>query len=360
GTRLSSTLSVGSASYTDNFVSTQWSSPSLGNPFSHSGATTLSKSSDGTIGYIPITIDFTFVWELGSQYSWFMKGLGLQITTPITSVSAESSTSTSTQSGSATSTTIAPSQVSLPGFSQYPAVSSADSAPVGSNVPSSSGPSSSGSSSSGPSTKKTSNSAIIGGVIGGIALLSVLVFLLLRAHKRKLKEVELAQPTWWNGGVNTDVERGDGADLTNTPMKTSHSESFPVITPGIRGGEKAERSYHDSSPITSTIPAPTPTPAPTPAPFIIPSSPQPATSSNETRLSGAQQRREERPEGAGRRTRRTGRRRLVIDVPPPAYSTISGTNGHNHSNTEDDMGSVPTSSRTATPRLNRALSASPR
>ncbi|KAG8765696.1 hypothetical protein FRC15_006831, partial [Serendipita sp. 397] len=131
------------------------------------GTTSVTKSSDGTVGYIPVTIDFTFTREANSLLDWWMKGLGFQITTQTTPVSVASvaSASPSTISSSTiglssqASSILSPSlsNVILPNVSYYSTSSGMFDVPV----------SSTRSDSDASSLRKDSVPPIIIGVMGG-------------------------------------------------------------------------------------------------------------------------------------------------------------------------------------------------
>ncbi|KAG8821882.1 hypothetical protein FRC18_011177, partial [Serendipita sp. 400] len=203
GTPLSSRLTVGSTSFTDNFVSTRYFGASLGDPFYHSGTTNLAKSPDGALGYIPITIDFSFTRELNSDTEWWMKGLGLQITTQTTSGSVASASSSMGSSLSSSSSISGSSQtsrypssslsnVALPGISQPSTASDI----FGVSVASTSLPNSNDS-----LTDKKSTPAIVGGVVGG----------------KKIQRLKHRHLSWQHKDENTGFERMGGGELIRTP-----------------------------------------------------------------------------------------------------------------------------------------------
>ncbi|KAG8812699.1 hypothetical protein FRC17_001891 [Serendipita sp. 399] len=383
GTAQSSRLSVGSASYTDNFMPTQFSSPSLGSAFSHSGTTAISKSPDGTFGYIPITINFGFSKVSDAkQYRWYMKALGLQITTPTVAVAPGSggltvavsapisgsrsisvtATANGTESSHLSGTVNAPSSWSgllPPGLASqqgYSTVSSPDgNLAVGSNT-----------SDSDRDNNSTSTAALVGGVVGGIALFGGLVvsfFLML--YWRKMKRRKWVQPNTGNGddgdddGWKYDLEpvlrRGGAGDSMNTltTMTTTMSHHRP------EGGKMAiaaspivtaEQDVVMVDPLSSPLPIMSPpiTDVPSLSSSLTVDSPNQSgrqdTQPLEPLRTQQRRRRREGGEGGGRRGRRA-RGQPVMDVPPPAYSTLGSTDDphphhrdHGGDENEEDQG----------------------
>ncbi|KAG8823366.1 hypothetical protein FRC19_004057 [Serendipita sp. 401] len=89
GLPLSTTLIVGTSSNTDSFPSSDnkalWDNPNpdLGNPFSHSGTTSLLKSADGSTAYIPIMLNFSFGRQPG-LVEWYLISRTFSITASAT------------------------------------------------------------------------------------------------------------------------------------------------------------------------------------------------------------------------------------------------------------------------------------
>ncbi|KAG8814876.1 hypothetical protein FRC19_001428 [Serendipita sp. 401] len=335
GTPLSSRLTVGSASFTDNFVSVQYrSDPSLGgNPFSHSGTTSVTKSSDGTVGYIPVTIDFTFTRELNSLLDWWMKGLGFQITTQTTPVSVASvasaspSTISSSTIGLSSQAPSIPSpslsNVILPNVSYYSTSSGMFDVPV----------SSARSDSDASSSRKDSVPPIIIGVMGGIFLLGAIAIFLLLLYRKKMRKLEQRRLEWRSKDENGGSEWMSGEDASR---RTSYSEWF-LPNPAHRvGGSKATVARHWIDPGAR----------PDSRSFAITPSYYPATSSYES--DQAESRHEGNDEGRSPRLGPSQQQStpnyasvLYPRIPPPAYSTTSQTTHeppHRNKDSEEDEG----------------------
>ncbi|KAG8771081.1 hypothetical protein FRC20_002230 [Serendipita sp. 405] len=335
GTPLSSRLTVGSTSFTDNFVSIQYyPEPSLGgNPFSHSGTTSVAKSSDGTVGYIPITINFTFTREADSLLDWWMKALGFQITTQtspgsVTSavsstVSSSSTINGSSQTSGARSSSL--SNVALPGISQ----SSTASDISGVSVSSASLPN------SGPSvTNNKSTSAIVGGVVGGFVLLGALAILFLLLYKRKMRRLEQKHSIWKNKERNAGFEHlGGGEDQL---MRTPFSEGFPP-SPSPRMDDVKSPIFPDISnakanPDSTVLSV---TSASSPATPLYRSDHTTSQSSGHRRSRGHERHRPPSDYASA----------LHPEAPPPAYSDVNAaTNDHGHERgyeEDEEEGSPP-------------------
>ncbi|KAG8812670.1 hypothetical protein FRC17_001911, partial [Serendipita sp. 399] len=380
GAPLSATVTVGSYSKVDNFgVSDRgwlWYSntPNLGDPFAHSGTTSLLKSSDGTIGYLPITIDFTFPRQPDSDCTWYFVANPFRITTALgggasggggATVAATSPSSGSSNTGTGTGTGTLTSLLSLGlptqsvGSSHSPSSSALDDVSSGSS-------SSSGSNTSTTANQKVPIGAIIGGVVGGLILLVLFALLLLLLYRRKVKELMMKQDGGsrllirpiGGGGGGTGTIATTGADITTdgdsarrrgVSSMTTHSESFvgypySGVSPSF-GGDTKSGNYL-SEPMTTTT-------ATSASPFVIPYRPDSSVVdesqySADVEGAGAGGQRSRR---RGRRGGGDGRRRqpsatllevaspIQTDAPPPAYSDVNGTvDGTNEHDGEEDEG----------------------
>ncbi|KAG8768871.1 hypothetical protein FRC15_004887 [Serendipita sp. 397] len=115
GQPLTAYSTIGSSSNVNNFeVSDRYwlwySSPtSLGDPVIHTGSTSVTKSTDGLTGFIPITIDFSFKRSPGADVTFYMKGATFQITTPPSFAHPSSSSSNIVTSLLFSASTVSPS-----------------------------------------------------------------------------------------------------------------------------------------------------------------------------------------------------------------------------------------------------------
>ncbi|KAG8807694.1 hypothetical protein FRC17_004313 [Serendipita sp. 399] len=264
GSPLSSVVTVGSSRDTDNFGASDASSllqsptssslgrsffllyepleklkdPFAGAPFTHSGTTSVLKSPDGNMGYVPITIDFAFNRINGPDCNWYMKGAAFRITTlPSSSTRSASSVSGSASSLSASSSpslsltgTVSGSIVALSGV-PVPSISQdSNSIGGGGTDPGRLDPS--------PTRRRLPIGIIIGAVIGGIALLCLFTVLLSLIYKKKLRELKRRDQELLMGhtGSNTNGEsnnnNGDG-DLTMVPMTAVNSDPFGTYPPPL-------------------------------------------------------------------------------------------------------------------------------
>ncbi|KAG8807842.1 hypothetical protein FRC19_006300 [Serendipita sp. 401] len=293
GLPLSTRLTVGTSSNTDSFLSVDPKSfdvdnQDLGNPFSHSGATSLLKSADGNTAYIPITLDFSFTSQSQSNYSsWGFMSRTFKIVTstqtstsltsnPVQSVSPSNSISPSIM-GSMNPTsdpTLVLSTITIPGSS--PQVISSLSANEGSE----------GSSSSNTGLTRRVSPAMVAGVAAGVLLLlGTVFFIILLLYKRK------------QGGVWGTVQ---GYPVWNRQLhlgrKASSLDEDHLAHPFNKGSNivSTDNFYTSSS---SSIP----------------------------RSRGHQfdsQREEDPVHGSGGHDLGSMSPLVEVDVPPPAYSTI--------------------------------------
>ncbi|KAG8808836.1 hypothetical protein FRC17_003752 [Serendipita sp. 399] len=310
-----------------------------------------------------------------------MKALGLQITTPTVAVApgsggltaAVSTPVSGSRSISVTATANATGSSHLSGTVNAPAswssllppglspqqghsiVSSPDgNLAVGSNA-----------SDSDRDNNTTSTAALVGGVVGGIALfggLAVSFFLML--YWRKMKRRKWVQPNTGSGdggdndGWKYDLEpvlrHGGAGDSMNTltTMTTTMSHhrleggkiaiaASPIIT--------AEQDVVMVDPLSSPVPMISPpiTDIPSLSSSLTVDSPDPSgrqdTQPQVPLRTQQRRRRREGGEGGGRRGRRA-RGQPVMDVPPPAYSTLGSTDdphphrSHGGDENEEDQG----------------------
>ncbi|KAG8837178.1 hypothetical protein FRC18_009902 [Serendipita sp. 400] len=287
GLPLSTLLTVGTSSNTDNFVSVDpkaWvdGKADLGELFFHSGTTSFLKSADGDTAYIPITLDFSFTTERYSSV-WYFVLRAFKITTPTQSGTPSSSgfgsairvlspTSSSSNSSSFTTSmnstsglTSRLSTIGLPGFSPemtpYP---SGNDAPVSS--------SSSAPASGSAFTRRSSAGMIAGVVVVVMFLLGTVVLILLLFHKRK-------QGGLWQIVQGHSIQK---ATLSGNPQKSSNIVSTTVFATS-------------SSLVVSRSPS------------------HQANSQKEENL----------VRESGRDNLQTLPPRIEVDAPPPAYSTIT-------------------------------------
>ncbi|KAG8823368.1 hypothetical protein FRC19_004059 [Serendipita sp. 401] len=324
GVPLSARFSVGSSSNTDNFLSSDHSAlwysdvPDLGDPFFHSGTTSLLKSTDGNTAYIPIILDFSFPKEPG-LVEWYLIARKFSVSAPPTSappvsgsgssaqapsVSSPNSISTSvtrtgtSQSGSTQTASL--SDAILPGFSPV-----ADSSAISDNVSSSST-----SSSNSASTQNIPIGAIVGGVIGGNFLLGIILFFLFLLYRRG-RRISRAK----NRGDSTrnlNAADGTGDDVDSTWI--------PFTTPGRKLGFGVNDSSLDE--VNSALPANNQRTIADRT--IYPTPPSVVTSQLQSES--------QQGHSLNHRTLRHDLRQppilsppLEVDVPPPAYSTVSDT-----------------------------------
>ncbi|KAG8837174.1 hypothetical protein FS842_005659 [Serendipita sp. 407] len=232
GLLLSTKLTVGSSSNTDSFASVDhvwlWDSvnPVIGDPFSHTGTTSLLKSVDRNTAYIPIIIDFSFARQPG-LCEWYLTAHAFNITTPTTggisgfSTRAQASSPLSRSiSSSATSTKTLPSELvqttspddTLPG--ELPAVGIDLNTTLSNGTATDIPPNS-------RSVQDIPIATIIGGVVGGNFALGILLlslFLLYKRRKRASGEESREELIRGAGGTDDD----------------GNSTSMPVTIPGHR------------------------------------------------------------------------------------------------------------------------------
>ncbi|KAG8857171.1 hypothetical protein FRB91_011647 [Serendipita sp. 411] len=212
GLSLTANSYIGDSSYVDTFVSDNMTEMLttrqtwLGDPFVHSGSTSVAKYGDPTIGYIPITIEVTYPRLPDTSVDYMMKAPNFKITgttPPATTISASNSTSSpaiSTPRSTSQSTTLrhlnstSTAVSSSAGLSSTPvAVPTFWTASVGSDGQTYSysldGGASVGASPPTASPQKKSSSAVIGGAIGGICVLLILIMVMwIRFRRQRRKE----------------------------------------------------------------------------------------------------------------------------------------------------------------------------
>ncbi|KAG8869418.1 hypothetical protein FRC20_001508 [Serendipita sp. 405] len=331
GVSLSTKLAVGSSSNTDSFVSSDhtalWNSvvPDLGDPFFHSGTTSLLKSVDGSTAYIPIAVDFSFSKEPG-LVEWYLIARKF-------SVSAPSPGNTLSASGSSSSTQVQASSIS-------PSVIITDtvtpsSVPIQSTPSStliSQTPASNDSVITVPSTlsnpySKIPVNEIIGGVIGGIFSLGIVLAVLILLHSWR-QRVSWGRNRGESTHHITTFPGGDPVSIPSTalPVRKPHLV-FPNTSATSSSSEV--KSTAAFSPL-KTFPIRTATATTSVSPVL--------SSLVASRLpSGSRQ----REIVDYQRLRRDIWQQEQLfspptetDVPPPAYSIITNTSGAANERTE--------------------------
>ncbi|KAG9022407.1 hypothetical protein FS842_006176 [Serendipita sp. 407] len=222
--------------------------PPTGNPFSHSGTTSLLNSADGNIAYIPITIDFSFAKQRG-LCEWYLIAHTFSITTPTNGISGPNTgalapflSSSSLISASIASIDLSPSAsiVTLsPGDILLPSSEDADT-----STSNSSG-SSSFSSNSG-STQSIPIGAILGVVLGGnffLGIVLVFLFLLYKRRKRVFRGGKREDLIGNSGGSNDDVPNDDrGSTWIPTIMPTRKRPFVPIAPSSLEAMDSTRLS----------------------------------------------------------------------------------------------------------------------
>ncbi|KAG8824018.1 hypothetical protein FRC17_009200 [Serendipita sp. 399] len=340
GTPLSSTVTVGSFQYTHNFGASDagWllyssSTTSLGDPFTHTGTTSLLKSADGTIGYIPITIDFPYTRTAGASCRAFMKGAAFHITSPTSSSASSAGSPNTPVAGTVTrisSSSSLLSSVTLPAISQQ---SNAAATVAAEDTGVDTLPSTSASSSSPVLAQHSSppTGAIIGGVVGGIALLGIFALILLLLYKKKIRELKTGEPDLLTYNTNTTTTGGNGdGDSTKGPMRTASFDPFATYPASSPMGQTMSsiEPLHTAS--TTLIPLPF---RPIETPF------------GNRGFDIQRQQQQRRAPREGQTTNQQGNRPLSGDTSvagtgaeaPPAYSAVhSASNSHRHGEEDED------------------------
>ncbi|KAG8829848.1 hypothetical protein FRC17_005907 [Serendipita sp. 399] len=324
GTPLSNTVTVGSSRNTNNFAASDpgWllhssSTTSLGDPFTHSGTTSISKSADGNTGYIPITIDFSFTRTAGADCNWYMKGAVFHITNPASSAAGSSSPSATGTVAQVSGASSSLSVLALPAISQQSNSEGGDAA-VG-TLPSSSA-------SNSASVSSVPIGAIVGGVLGGMALLGVFSLLLFLLYRKKVRELKRGDQDLLAHNNMATSGNGDG-DSTKGPMTANPFDPF--------------HTYHTTSPMGQTMSSIEPLHTSTTA---IPLPFHPVDYPYGNNSFGAQQQQRTRREGQAidqqsQRPLSNDISVFGVDAPPPAYSAVHSTpndHGHSHRGDEDD------------------------
>ncbi|KAG8812669.1 hypothetical protein FRC17_001910 [Serendipita sp. 399] len=358
GYPLSAQLAVGSSSNTDSFVSSDpaqlWiDNPILGDPFTHSGTTSALRSADGSTGYIPIILDFTFPRPPPSRCYWFLVARSFRITTP--TFNGGSSPSPSSAPGPAPPSSVAV-MISSTSISVGSTTVSGSVMPVSVAVPivqtlmtlvlpapgtsNNNGGNIASDGSSGRGGVQTS--AIVGGVVGAIAFLGLIlalaIFLLRKQRRRSLEQGEKEMIQGGGGGGLDGRRRKDSmhqgalAGTTGTPVAFSRPTSFASSPSSSEPGRRV-------SVATSILPATTFRPISS-SRVVEPVSENGAAPDRRSAATGG---------GGGRGQRRRGHQTLFLagptpmtatysDVPPPAYSDVNGTTGITYYHGEEDEG----------------------
>ncbi|KAG8827540.1 hypothetical protein FRC17_007808, partial [Serendipita sp. 399] len=310
GTTQSVRVTVGSWSGLVNFGSLSLTDPYLNEPlfepFIQSGTTSVTKSPDGTNGYLPITVDFSFtrvtMWD-EFRLSFIGHTFSLKPSTllPPASGSTTSSVTSASSELSTISRAANPSTSGALSGSISPDTSSSSIAVGDPAVGFNDGMTGSSRASNGRGLK----AGIIGGALGGLALCAGLAFLLFLVCKRKRrgwqKQEEEGQvyPAMFGANFETDIGRtgdkrsGERGRMWIRPVKTK--ARLGLLHHSLASRAPAERI-------------------------------QPAEEERRRRGRNNEQNRQR----DGDRRRRRRRRRLALadspslnhemDVPPPAYS----------------------------------------
>ncbi|KAG8806842.1 hypothetical protein FRC17_004770, partial [Serendipita sp. 399] len=361
GYPLSAQLAVGSSSNTDSFVSSDaaqlWiDNPILGDPFTHSGTTSVLRSADGSTGYIPIILDFSFPRPPPSRCYWFLVTRSFRITTPTSNGGSSPSpssalpglappssvavmvSSTSISVGSTTvSGSVMPVSVAVPIVQTL--MTLVLPAPGTSNNNNGGNVASDGSSGRG----SVQTSAIVGGVVGAIAFLGLVLALaifLLRKQRRRSLEQQGEKEMIQGGGGGLDGRRrkdsmhqgGLAGETTGTPVAFSRPTSFASSPSSSEPGRRV-------SVATSILPTTAFRPISS-SRVVEPASENGAAPDRRSAATGG---------GGGRGQRRRGHQTLFLagptpmtatysDVPPPAYSDVNGTTRIAYYNVEEEEG----------------------
>ncbi|KAG8827542.1 hypothetical protein FRC17_007810 [Serendipita sp. 399] len=208
----------------------------LGEPFNQVGTTSVSRSPDGTTGYIPITVDFSFTRQSATGLArLFLIGRTFGLHPSVLSGNSPPSRPPSGAFASAGAATSSPASSSIPSSSgtnsqSIPASLSGIPLPeytVGQPISSSiAGDPSVGSSSSNGgngSIQHFSKAEVVGGILGGVAALVISSLLLLALYRRKKNQLVkgeersvsvwvggLLDPTKIAGGKSGDESANDG------------------------------------------------------------------------------------------------------------------------------------------------------
>ncbi|KAG8827543.1 hypothetical protein FRC17_007811 [Serendipita sp. 399] len=298
GAPLVARLTVGSYSRVDHFGASDrawlWFSnaPTLGDPFRHSGKTLLTKSSDGSTGYIPITLDFPFRREPGSRVQWYFIGQPFRITTvtdgaPISSPTTSASGSTSSSLHSSIARTVALSSLSPPDLARHP-ISSASSPASSSNMPLESSPYSDPNS---PASQNIASGVIIGGVLGGMSILGVFALMFFLLHRGRL--LKRGQ----NQILGTPGAAGAG-DIADESSIMASDESKPMDCP------------------SSTASSP---------PLVTLNQVNAEMGDQQSDFQGGDRRRRRRRRDHWLPSSLSDLSTFRMEVPPPAYSDVSGS-----------------------------------
>ncbi|KAG8808835.1 hypothetical protein FRC17_003751 [Serendipita sp. 399] len=212
-----------------------------------SGATSVSKSRDGTTGYVPIILDHTITrpasgadirsYLIVRTFSLSGGGGGGGGGGSGNSPSAASgSTATSAPSASSASDVSSPSlnaavSMSLSGTFLIPILPGATGQPVPASIAAGGGDPAMGSTGNGGSGERVSKAGIIGGILGGLVLSGVFALVFFLLYKRKMREVQkreeeqqqqptavILPETVVGGGGGDEGGAGDGIQMRLSSM----------------------------------------------------------------------------------------------------------------------------------------------
>ncbi|KAG8812698.1 hypothetical protein FRC17_001890 [Serendipita sp. 399] len=352
-------LFVGSWSNTLSFTSSDhtwlWNTPDLtpGSPSTQSGTTSVSKSRDGTTGYVPILIDHTITrpgsgvdlrsYLIGRTFSLSGGGGGGGSGNSLSAASG--STTTSASSASSPSDVSSPPlngavSMSTSGTFLIPILPGVTGQPVPASIAAGGGNSVVGSTSNGGGGERVSKAGIVGGILGGLVLSGVFAFIFFLLYKRKMREVRkreeeqqqeptaviLPETVAGGRGMGDEGDAGDGIQ-----MRLSSMVEVGISQQGLsEAPSERANGYHDTKTTGSTSAM-----SSSYLPGLSSETQQTSTSQltgEERRQQGnerGKKRSDGRSEGRGR-----GRRTLSseysspidtsgMDVPPPAYTDLN-------------------------------------
>ncbi|KAG8827541.1 hypothetical protein FRC17_007809 [Serendipita sp. 399] len=236
-----------------------------GEPLTQSGTTSILKSPDGWMGYIPITIEFSFSRPFTKNHAQaVLIGRTFSLRSPPPSSVSRSTTRTSASTSSTSSSTSSSSSNQSIVSESLSSLTTRQ--PISSSVATDAlaGPSSYVNSST--SNGRISKARIIGGVVGGLALLAAVAVLLILVLKRKRREFkereEEAQARPAMVGIDpkanilvagNDEDRGDDDQSTiRSAERTTQSGLLRHSLPSSASSESAN-DLDDAETASSSI-----------------------------------------------------------------------------------------------------------
>lgn len=228
----------------------------------HSGSTALPRSSDGSLGYIPITISFTMVPATNHEFlNYYIKGIDFKINTPIQSVTPPTSTSTSSSSSPSSSSTSSVTTSNGTIVSGTPSLTLLDpiSLTDSGQQPTSSADLQTQASPDAVRVASVSTPAIVGAAMGSIAFISLIIIAVMLWRKRR-KRSSLPMISRPYDIVMNPVEKGHGllspsrrsilqpSSPTTTFSQPTESASInPFQSPGLGRTASLPRSAHSAT-----------------------------------------------------------------------------------------------------------------